>query len=154
MKKEASWGIGTSASCRHLMRWTARLTKRTPPLEGESASRAGFPYWLQYYLNPKCTGEAPPPLDKFCRARKTATLSAAPLHDFFLWSLTHILTPSLRKSDLPLWSQNEFLILAYKSVILSSFCFVYHEINLILIQMKISNSRNHKTRNYIRIKKQ
>ena len=24
------------------------------------------------------------PLDKFCRARKTAALSAAPLHDFFL----------------------------------------------------------------------
>ena len=44
--------------------------------------------------------------------------------------------------------QSEFLILACKSVILSSFCIVY-EFNLILIQMKISNSRNHKTIKYI-----
>ena len=42
------------------------------------------------------------PLDKFCRTLKTAALSTVPLHDFFLWSLADILTPSLRKSNLPL----------------------------------------------------
>ena len=56
-------------------------------------------------FNPNCTGEGG---NKFCHARKTVALSAAPLPDFFLWSLTNILTPSLRKSDLPLWSHMTF----------------------------------------------
>ena len=95
-------------------------------------------------------GPQRPPLDKFSCRRKTAAFSTAPLHDFFLWSLADILTPSLRKSDLPLRSHVTFcdqrstqkvriflilctkqmaqwkFILACKSVILSCFCFVYH----------------------------
>ena len=47
-------------------------------------------------------------LDKFCRARKTAALLDTPLHYFFLWSLADILTPSLRKLDLPLRSHVTF----------------------------------------------
>ena len=41
------------------------------------------------------------PLDKFCRARKTAVLSAAPLHDFLNLSLADILKPSLQKIGPP-----------------------------------------------------
>ena len=117
-----------------------------------------------------------PPLDKCCRACKTAARGAAPLHDFFLWSLTDILTPSLRKSDFPFWSyvtfydqrstrkliffsfcvQNEwqsaFFILACKSLIFSSFCFIFHPFSLILIKLKIPNDKNHKTIKYIKIK--
>ena len=46
-----------------------------------------LPIWGNFTMqfNPNCTrggGPHRPPLDKFCHARKTATLSAAPLHDF------------------------------------------------------------------------
>ena len=61
-------------------------------------------YWTSPLTLTALGGGGPrrPPIDKFCRLRKTAALSAAPLHDFFLWSLADILTPSLWKSDLPL----------------------------------------------------
>ena len=105
---------------------------------------------IAYY--PNCTGggggASEAPLDKCWHTHKTAVLSAAPLHDFLLWSLANILTPSLQKLDRPLRShvtfcdqrsiqkvrifsfrvqnkwQSEFFILACKSVVLSTFCFV------------------------------
>ena len=134
--------------------------------------------WAFLTLTALGGGLGGPPLDKCCRARQTAARWAAPLYDFFLWSLTDILTPSLRKSDIPLRShmtfydqrstrkvtifsfcvqnkwQSAFFILACKSVIFSSFCFVYHSFSLLLIQLKIPNNKNHKTIKYIRIKKQ
>ena len=62
-------------------------------------------------FTPNCTGgggpRRPPP-EIFCRAHLTAAPRATRFHDFFLWSLAHILTPSLRKSDHPLWSHMTF----------------------------------------------
>ena len=119
-------------------------------------------------LNPNCTGGGG-------HSQIGCAFSALLHYLFFLWSLADILTPSLRKSALPrlplqsqmtfcnqrstrkvrfffsfcvqnkLW-QSEFLILACKSVILAFFCFVF---SFILIQMKISNNRNHETIKYI-----
>ena len=111
----------------------------------------------------------PPPSTKFAAHAKQPRFQPRRFMTFFFEVLRiYILTPSLRKSDFTLRShmtfcdqmstrkvrffpfcvqnkwQSEFFILACKSVILSSFCFVYHSFSLILIQMKISNSRNHK----------
>ena len=118
------------------------------------------------------------PPDKFCRARKTAALSTAPLHDFFLLSLADILTPSLRKSDLSLRShvifcdqrstqkvrifsfcvqnkwQSEIFILAGKSVILSSFALYIINSAWYWSKWRSQTAENHKTIKFIKTKKQ
>ena len=55
-------------------------------------------------INSNCTGgpRSQP------RCIFTATLWAMPLPDFFLWRLTDIMTPHLRKSDIPLRSHMTF----------------------------------------------
>ena len=43
--------------------------------------------------------DPPPPLHEFCDCLVTATDRDTPFHEFFLSSLTHLLIPSMRKSD-------------------------------------------------------
>ena len=57
------------------------------------------------FINPKKAGgggESTPPLNIFCDNAAARNFFTAPLADFLLWSLAHLLTPFSRKSGIPL----------------------------------------------------
>ena len=65
---------------------------------------------LVQLFNPTCTGgggASEVSLDKFCRTRKTAALSAAPLHDFS-WKSCGYFDTNFSKTDLLLRSHVTF----------------------------------------------
>ena len=90
----------------HVVAYAATAVKKGLEIGKKLGGRELWWGILKTLFNPNCTGGGG---GGFCRACKTGMLSATPLHDFFLWSLSDILTPSLWKSDIPLRSDINLL---------------------------------------------